>query len=346
MEYNIFINDTIGWPISAKYVRQELDKCKKKPCNVFINSFGGAVSDALEIRQMFLDHGDVTCYVYGMTASAATILAMGAKKIVMGKFALMLIHKVSNWVDTWGSMNADDLAAAIEELQKNKEDLDTIDQVLANLYAAKTGKTPEEMAAIMKDEKWLPSDKCKELGLIDEISEEDQPSVVTDALKGRIIACGFPVPSIAAAQPTAQPAEESMMHAFTSALKSFFGKKDNSAQPQKPNNNSNMKKIFVNICALLAIDALMIGENKKAELTEDQLSAIEGQLASLANEKKSAEDKVSSLQKEIDALKEQVTNLQKGDGDDTHQVTEEPSDIIENPIADARKAYDNIKNTL
>ena len=99
MEYDIYINDTIGYPISAAYVKGLLQDYKDKPCNVYISSFGGAVADALQIHQMFLEHGNVTAYVYGFTASAATIIAMGAKKIIMGEYALMLIHRCSNWVD-------------------------------------------------------------------------------------------------------------------------------------------------------------------------------------------------------------------------------------------------------
>ena len=55
MTYDIYINSAIGWPFSADYVRDELAKCKKKPCNVYISSLGGAVIDALQIRQMFLE---------------------------------------------------------------------------------------------------------------------------------------------------------------------------------------------------------------------------------------------------------------------------------------------------
>ena len=116
MNYDIYINSSIGWPFSADYVRGELNKCKKKPCNVYISSLGGAVIDALQIRQMFVEHGDVTVHLHGFVASAATIIAMGAKKIVMGEFALFLMHRCSNWVDTWGQMNAEEIADAIKKL--------------------------------------------------------------------------------------------------------------------------------------------------------------------------------------------------------------------------------------
>ena len=52
-----------------------------KPANVRISSLGGAVDDGLDIRQQFVDHGNVTAYLYGLVASSATIAALGAKKV-------------------------------------------------------------------------------------------------------------------------------------------------------------------------------------------------------------------------------------------------------------------------
>ena len=64
MTYDIYINSSIGWPYSAQYVREELDKCKGKTCNVYISSLGGSVVDALQIRQLFRDHGDVVAHLH------------------------------------------------------------------------------------------------------------------------------------------------------------------------------------------------------------------------------------------------------------------------------------------
>ena len=52
MEYDIYINSSIGWPFSAEYVRQELNKYQGQPCNVYISSLGGSVLDAVQIHQM------------------------------------------------------------------------------------------------------------------------------------------------------------------------------------------------------------------------------------------------------------------------------------------------------
>ena len=90
--YHIDIDSYIGYPISKGYIKSKLQPMKGKPCNVRVNSYGGDVQTALDIRQQFIDHGQVTAYIIGMTASAATILAMGARKVVMSRYALMLVH--------------------------------------------------------------------------------------------------------------------------------------------------------------------------------------------------------------------------------------------------------------
>ena len=99
MKYDIYINGSIGYPFSASFIQDELSKVGDVPCTVYVLSLGGSVVDALHIRQMFLEHRNVTVYLQGFVASAAAIIAMGAKRIVMGEFALLLVHSCSNWID-------------------------------------------------------------------------------------------------------------------------------------------------------------------------------------------------------------------------------------------------------
>lgn len=64
MEYNLSIDSHIGpWGYSKNYIRSQMSGFKNKPVNVRISSLGGSVDDALDIRQQFLDHGNVTCYL-------------------------------------------------------------------------------------------------------------------------------------------------------------------------------------------------------------------------------------------------------------------------------------------
>lgn len=199
--YNIDIDSYIGYPISKGYVKSKLQPMKGKPCTVRINSYGGDVQTALDIRQQFIDHGQVTAYIIGMTASAATILAMGARKVVMSRYALMLVHPCSATVSAWGYYNKEELAKAIEQLRKTQADLKTLDRVVASIYAAKVGAhNADSMAALMQEARWIGAEEALHLGLIDEIDPDEQqpdPAKVpmTDAQREHIVACGLPVPT-------------------------------------------------------------------------------------------------------------------------------------------------------
>lgn len=199
--YHIDIDSYIGYPISKGYVKSKLQPLKGKPCTVRINSYGGDVQTALDIRQQFIDHGQVTAYIIGMTASAATILAMGARKVVMSRYALMLVHPCSTAVTNWGYYNKEELAKAIEKLRKAQADLKTLDRVVASIYAAKVGDSNVgKMEALMHEARWIGAEEALRLGLIDEIDpDEEQPDPakepMTDAQREHIVACGLPVPT-------------------------------------------------------------------------------------------------------------------------------------------------------
>lgn len=214
--YDIEIDSYIGYPISKNYIREELARCGNRPVTVRINSYGGDVCTALDIRQQFLDHGDVTCYVFGMTASAATILATGAKKLYMGRHAFMLLHQCSKLVDKRDWLNADELESTIEELKKTCTDLHKLDMCAASLYAKRAGCEPEKMHKVMVDAQWLNADECLALGLVDAIDEEeDEPVQMTAAVQRRFAACGLP------ALPAAK-VEEKQEHAPKASLLDSF----------------------------------------------------------------------------------------------------------------------------
>ena len=201
MKYDIYINADIGWPISYEYVRSELSKLEGQEVNVYVSSLGGSLVHALKIRRLFIDHGRVTCHLHGFVASAATILATGAKRVLMGRHALYLAHLCSLPAEVvWGYHNAEEIARAIEELQDTKLDLDKIDSTVAGIYAARGAKTAEEFHAIMAKGLWLNAEEVLALGLADELAEDDSTTFAaasaqggySAALRSKIAAYGLP----------------------------------------------------------------------------------------------------------------------------------------------------------
>ncbi len=321
MTYDINIDSFIGYPISKGYIRAKLEPKQGKPCTVRINSFGGSVADALDIRQQFLDHGDVTACIFGMTASAATILAMGAKKIVMSRYAVMLIHRCSGWCDTWGRLNAEELETAIKDLRKAQADLKTLDEVVANLYALRSGGKPEDMAAVMAEARWLSAEECKELGLIDDIIEEGEKPAVTAEVREHFTACGMPVPELADEKP-------GLMARMVSGVKAIFAPVNAAEVTNNTNTSLIMDKILFGALFLaLGVESLTANADGSATLTAEQLTALNDALAAAKADAAAQAAEAARLTQELttanaakDALQEQVDNLQKADGDTTTDI--------------------------
>lgn len=221
MDYQIIINDYIGdwWSGTDKQsIRQKLASYKGKHVDVKISSLGGSLDDGLDIRQQFLDHGDVTAFLHGFVASAATVIAMGAKKIVMGKYALFLVHQCSNYVFEWGQMNATELQELIDRLQKNKEDNEKIDMVLAAMYASRCkNHTQEELLDLLKESKWLTAQEALDWGFVDEILDADEEAPeLTNAIAKKFNAAGLPLTGL-----EIQPERGGLLQSIFDSLKAI-----------------------------------------------------------------------------------------------------------------------------
>ena len=109
---------------------------------VNIRSTGGDVNDALLIYEALssLD-GHIVTRCYGYTASAATVIAQAASEGCreISAHALYLIH---NSICT-AEGNAEELATRIDLLRKT-------DARLAEVYAARSGRTPEEFTLLRR----------------------------------------------------------------------------------------------------------------------------------------------------------------------------------------------------
>ena len=134
---------------------------------VNIRSTGGDVNDALLIYDALaaLD-AEVTPRCYGYVASAATLIAQAASEGCreISAHALYLIH---NSICT-AEGNAEELATRIDLLRKT-------DARLAEVYAARSGRTPEEFTLLMAENngsgRWLSPQEALAAGLVDRIIE-------------------------------------------------------------------------------------------------------------------------------------------------------------------------------
>lgn len=191
MTYDIVIDGEIGYPYSAEYVANKLKGKSGKPVTVRVDSYGGLVRDAIDIRRQFIDHGNVTCVVTGMTASAATLICTGAARTLIDPCALMLIHRCSRLVDIFKSVNKKDIDKLTEGLDKTSADLDNIDNAMALAYAKKTKKTCAEMLDMMDKSDWLSAETCVEIGLADALLDEVKAKDLANAAYANHVLSGI-----------------------------------------------------------------------------------------------------------------------------------------------------------
>lgn len=156
---SMWIYDWLGISAtSPKKINKALADANGQPVTVKINSPGGSVFSASEIYTSLRNYnGDVNVQILGLAASAASVIAMAGKSL-MSPTAQIMIHPVSTSV-----------AGNHQDMEHTAEILRNADETVANAYVLKTGRSKDEILAMMDKETWLSAQKAKELGFIDEI---------------------------------------------------------------------------------------------------------------------------------------------------------------------------------
>lgn len=141
-----------------------------KEITVYINSGGGDVFAAQAIGNMLeRNSATVTAHIDGLCASAATIVACHADKVVAAADGSYMIHPVSMGICDY--LTADDLNNCLKALEAIRSNIIT-------LYAKKSGKTEEECAKWMDETSWWTPAEAKEKGFVDEVDDDAEDSVV------------------------------------------------------------------------------------------------------------------------------------------------------------------------
>lgn len=157
-----------GWPedggICARDVAMALQGQHPGRIAMRINSPGGDAFEGIAIYNLLKQNpARVEVQIDGVAASAASVVAMAGDEITMAENALMMMH------DPWNFAvgNAEDLRAQADSLDRTAE-------MLARTYAAKCGKSPEEMRKMMSAETWLMAEEAVAMGLADKTTAAEQ----------------------------------------------------------------------------------------------------------------------------------------------------------------------------
>lgn len=312
MKYDLIIAGTIGYSVTADYVRYFLSKRQGQPTSIGVCSLGGYVSDGLGIYEAIKNHGQCTVHFIGMSASAATFMAMGAKRITMAKNALLLIHNASVGAGLNGSFNKEQLDTVCRQLNFQREQLQTIDDVIAQIYADRSGKPADEMAKAMGSARWLKPQDALSLGIIDEIEgavdvpAQEKP---TNALLDEM-------------QLPALDAEPSLFQKAVAALRAVFtidGLADTTPTTEPTaelNQNDNEMEQEQNAPQSAAM------QEQAAEAPQVTAAAFEAEVQRLRASIDEAQARFDALQAENTSLRQQVEALKKAPAPQPEPVDE------------------------
>ena len=338
MKYDLHIDGPIGYWITAGGVRYSLEtitheKLKARETSgaggtggtggaggaggagernpevhVRVCSPGGSPSDGLAICALFRDHGNVHVHIQGMTASAATVLAMGARRISMSPESVMLVHNASYLLLEWTQANKEELSEKQAEYEEMKKNLATLDSVMADLYATRSGGNRDEMAALMKEERWLSAQECLALGLIDAIDGADGDDTAADgsasstdgmsaqySVENRLVrafCAGYHLPDVSMAgtpPPSAAP------------------------QPKEEAETPDRKNFWAKLLGIFAEtnESSKTTSKKKEEMAEPDLKAVTAERDTLQGKVTELEKAQQAVTAERDTLQAKVTELEK-----------------------------------
>lgn len=136
-----------------------------------INSPGGYIDAGSEIYTKLMEYpGTINANIVGYACSAASWIALAADHVAMSPTAEMMIHRaggsaIGNSSDMKSEYNA----------------LDQMDKSFVDLYAKRTGKSPEDIYQMMVDTTWMNAKTAVENGFADEVMFENQEPALVNA---------------------------------------------------------------------------------------------------------------------------------------------------------------------
>ncbi len=167
------ISDSTWWgdEVTPKQFAEELSALGDvSKITVRINSSGGDVFAAQAIGNLLEQHSaETVAHIDGICASAATIIACHCSRTEAAEDSTYMIHPVKMGV--YGYVDA-------ASMKKYIEALETITENIVTLYCRKTGKSKDDVTALMDATSWWTGTQAKENGFVDEIISSQNSPVV------------------------------------------------------------------------------------------------------------------------------------------------------------------------
>ncbi len=163
--------------ISAKAVLDQLRAVAGGTVHVRLNSNGGDVYEGIAIYNDLIACGKrIAVTITGIAASAASLICMAADEIAMAPGSRLMIH--NSW--SWGEGPATYHESVAAELKQ-------IDASMAEFYAARSGKNPDDVRAMMEAESYFGAAEAVAAGFADRIDGAIKASPLASPAKAKFV---------------------------------------------------------------------------------------------------------------------------------------------------------------
>ncbi len=319
--------------------------------NVYINSGGGEVFAAVAIAQQLKKHkAEVHTYVEGIAASAATLIALAGDVRHMTISGLYMIHLPSM------SVQGNRIS-----LDKGKEVLEKVEDIIRLTYKDKTNLSEEELTAMLEHETWLTADQAYKYGFITDIEEDGDAidNLIKEVKNDLVSINGVDINIAAYAEPNKL--------------------RDKLVEIQNKKKEGGQIMDFQAFLNSLPVDKRAVVENElktqiSAQVTaqtatlSNQVTDLTAQLTSVTDQLTTANNTLKDTQEKLTAAEDKIKSFENGEEDadkkflnsltpearqavlDARRVAQEAQDALAkandaqafNAFANRVKAYDNL----
>lgn len=195
--------DITSWPwiesdVSSYTLSKEIEGLDVDVINVYINSYGGEVGEALAISSALKRHkAKIKTFDDGFACSCAADVFMAGDERIMSNASLLMIHNV--WTCACGNANG---------LRKVADDCETITQATLALYLDKINITEEELKKLFDEETWLLPQDALAMGFATSIVGDSKNGVPSQSVKANLM--DMVKQHIKSAKPKGSPAKQSV----------------------------------------------------------------------------------------------------------------------------------------
>ena len=177
--YGDIVTEDLKWfesDVSGHELVQQLDQLDVDLINVYINSYGGFVSEAWAIHNALKRHkAKIRTVCEGFACSAASLIFMAGDERIMLDTSALWIHNVQTFA-----------AGDYKKLQSEAEGAKKLNELGMQIYLEHVNLSKEELAAMMDKETWISPTEALEWGFATAIQSGGESKKPTQSARKHI----------------------------------------------------------------------------------------------------------------------------------------------------------------